>query len=167
MIAALKTLVSPMSLGALAVLFLAGLSLGVKLTADHYQARESKAVTAALDKYKRDTAAGQAVSTKTEADRQKIVYRTKEIVRNVPIYVTKKADAGCVIPVGFVGLHNAAAENRDPAPAGNPDAPAQGITLAAVAGTVSENYGTCHEIRNQLIGFQAWARGQWPELEGR
>jgi hypothetical protein len=77
------------------------------------------------------------------------------IVKEVPVYVTPQADRACPVPVGFVRLHDAAAENRPLAgAAGDPDAPAAGIALSAVASTVADNYTSCHAIREQLIGLQ-------------
>lgn len=77
------------------------------------------------------------------------------IVKEVPVYVTPEADRACPVPAGFVRVHDAAAENRPLAgPAGDPDAPAAGIALSTVASTVTDNYTTCHAIREQLIGLQ-------------
>lgn len=94
-------------------------------------------------------------------DRVRIVReRGATITREIPVYVTAQADARCDVPAGFVRVHDAAAHNQPLGePAGNPDAPAAGITLSAVAETVADNYGTCHEIREQLIGLQDYVRG--------
>lgn len=83
-----------------------------------------------------------------------------DLHQEIPRHVTTSADAACPVPVGFVRVHDAAAQGVpiDPA-AGDPDAPAPGITLSAVADTVAGNYGTCHEIREQLIGLQDYVRG--------
>lgn len=93
-------------------------------------------------------------------DRIQIIQQAaKVITREVPVYVTQKADAGCTVPIGFVRIHDAAAAGTAPQPApGDPDAPATGVTLSGIAGTVADNYATCHVIREQLIGLQDWAR---------
>lgn len=80
--------------------------------------------------------------------------------REIPRHVTTTADAACPVPVGFVRLHDAAAQGMpiDPA-AGNPDAPAPGIALSGVAATVAGNYATCHETAAQLTALQDWVRG--------
>ncbi len=94
-------------------------------------------------------------------DRVRVVrQRGATITREVPIYVTAKADAACPIPVGFVRVHDSAAQNLplDP-PAGAPDAPAPGIALSTVAATVAGNYTACHETAAQLTALQAWVRG--------
>ena len=80
------------------------------------------------------------------------------IVKEVPVYVPVQADAACTINRGFVRLHDAAAAGELPEPAGDADAPAAGIALSAVAGTVATNYQTCHENAEQLRALQAWIR---------
>ncbi|MFC3278926.1 hypothetical protein [Xanthomonas fragariae] len=75
------------------------------------------------------------------------------ITREIPIDVTQKADAACAIPAGFVRLHDAAASGNPAGPtAGDPDAPAAGITLSAVA----NNYTSCHATAAQLSALQDW-----------
>lgn len=91
-------------------------------------------------------------------DRVRTVHVTgATITKEIPVYVTAKADAACVVPAGFVRIHDAAAANAPPDPgAGDPDAPAAGVTLSAVADTVAGNYTTCHAIREQVIGLQQY-----------
>lgn len=92
-------------------------------------------------------------------DRVQIVReRAATITKEVPVYVTAEADALCVVPVGFVRLHDAAAENRDPEPAGNPDAAAEGVELSTVTETVTGNYAICHETAEQVIALQDYVR---------
>ena len=94
-------------------------------------------------------------------DRVRVVQeRGNTIIKEVPTHVTATADAACPVPVGFVRVHNAAAQNMplDPAP-GNPDAPAPGVALSTVASTVTDNYTTCHTTAAQLSALQDWVRG--------
>ena len=105
----------------------------------------------------RDAAARQRTSIVTQyVDRVTGLRSTgATITQEIPVYVTAKADAACTIPAGFVRIHDAAAANAAPEPgAGDPDAPAAGVTLSAVADTVADNYATCHAIREQVIGLQ-------------
>lgn len=82
------------------------------------------------------------------------------ITKEIPVYVTAQADAACPIPAGFVRVHDAAAQGVPLGePAGDPDAPAPGVTLSAVADTVAGNYTACHETGTQLTELQAWLRG--------
>jgi hypothetical protein len=88
-----------------------------------------------------------------------VVEKGQTVVKEVPIYVTEKADAQCTFTRGFVGVHDAAASNSPlRAPAGNPDDPAEGIKASTVAGTVAGNYLTCHETAEQLKALQEWVR---------
>lgn len=86
--------------------------------------------------------------------------RDLEIARSR--YVSAKADAACVVPVGFLLYHNRAAiaalGQRDPAePAeaapGTLDAPS-GTTLSTVADTTAANLLALGECRNQVLGWQ-------------
>jgi hypothetical protein len=78
------------------------------------------------------------------------------VIKEVPVYVPAQADAACTINRGFVRLHDAAAAGELPEPARDADAPAAGIALSAVAGTVAANYQTCHENAEQLRALQVW-----------
>lgn len=90
-------------------------------------------------------------------DRVRVVHEKGEtIIKEVPVYVPMEADAACSVNRGFVRVHDAAAHNALPEPAGDADAGAAGIALSAVAGTVASNYQTCHENAQQLRALQAW-----------
>ncbi len=109
-------------------------------------------------------AAGQSATTVvTEyVDRVQVVReRGQTIVKEVPVYVTQKADAACTVPAGFVRLYNAAATGTElDASAGDPDAPAEGITLSAVADTTATNFAICRENAETVIALQEFIRGQ-------
>lgn len=87
---------------------------------------------------------------------------TRTLIQEVPVYVTPDADARCVVPAGFVRVHDAAAAGRPvPDPAGLADDAPSGLELSAVAATVAENYGdVCAANARQLSDLQAWVREQ-------
>lgn len=90
---------------------------------------------------------------------QVITKQGATITREVPVYVTPQADAACIVPTGFVRVHDSAAAAQPmPGPAGAADARPSGVALSTVAGTVADNYTTCHATAAQLIALQAWAR---------
>ncbi|MBN5012500.1 hypothetical protein JY406_07825 [Stenotrophomonas maltophilia] len=138
------------------------------------QARVSHA-TAALDSATRDLASANAekkdLASKLElaqsttrvvteyVDRVQVVHeRAATITKEVPVYVTPNADAACSVPVGFVQLHDAAAAGIPPAgSAGDPDAPATGVTLSAVAETTAGNYSQYHAAAEQVTALQQLA----------
>jgi hypothetical protein len=93
-------------------------------------------------------------------DRIVTVYKTgATITKEVPIYVSKAADASCVVPNGFVRLHDAGAASVPVS--GGPrvtDDAGSGITLSTVAETVVDNYTDCRANAEQLSKLQKWAR---------
>lgn len=104
----------------------------------------------------RDLARAEVRVVTRYVDRVQVVReKAKIITQEVPVYVSPHADAACTVPVGFVRLHDAAAAN-EPAgqPAGNPDAPAEGVALSDVAAAVADNYARAHENAEQVIGLQ-------------
>ncbi|MEA9576935.1 hypothetical protein [Xanthomonas campestris] len=125
------------------------------------QALDAKAAAIA----ERDSARASTKTVVEYVDRVQIVREAgATITREIPIYVTKKADAACAIPAGFVRLHDAAATGNPAGPStGDPDAPAAGITLSAVAGTVADNYTSCHSTAAQLSALQDWIDLHAPE----
>lgn len=147
------------SLAAAGGIYFAGFRAG-----DH--ARLAKVDAVELAQAKADATANQAlgqvaaqVGVRTEVAVERARANTHIIRELVPIYVTPAADARCVVPVGFVRLHDAAAQNRPPArPAEPVDAPS-GVALSAVADTVAANYGDCTVWRLRLIGWQDWYLG--------
>ena len=80
---------------------------------------------------------------------------TQTIVRQVPVFVPA---GSCELPGGFRVLHDAAAQGYVPDAARIPDAAP--VPAQAVAGTVADNYGTCHETAERLIELQDWVREQ-------
>jgi len=101
-------------------------------------------------------------------DRVQVVQaKARTITKEVPIYVPPKADAACVVPVGFVRLHNAAV-NQVPLP-GTPspaDGAPSGVALSTVADTIVGNYGSYAAVVEQLKAWQAWAREQKAAASG-
>ena len=80
------------------------------------------------------------------------------LTKEIPVYVTAHADARCVVPVGFARVHDAAAAGVLPGAPGAADAQPSSLALSAVAGTVVDNYTTCHTTAAQLTALQDWVR---------
>ena len=92
-------------------------------------------------------------------DRVRVVHDIgATITKEIPVYVTAQADARCVVPVGFARVHDATAANVLPGPPGAADAQPSDLALSAVAGTVVDNYTTCHTTAAQLTALQDWVR---------
>lgn len=89
------------------------------------------------------------------------------IIKEVTRYVPAQADAACVVPHGFVRLHDAAAVGAVPNPgAGDADAASSGVALSAVAGTVTANYTDSHANSEQLSTLQQTLRDQGVTIIG-
>ena len=146
----------------LALVMAVGISLGLGWMAgsQHVQARwdTTKATQqrAVAEVQARQSEATVRVVTKYVDRVQVVRERGDTILKEVPIYVPVQADAACTVHRGFVSLHDAAAAGELPTAPGDPDAPAEGLALSAVAATVVTNYQICHENAEQLKALQGW-----------
>lgn len=108
------------------------------------------------------------IGAKVEARTEAVRTVTRTIIERVPAYVSPAADARCVLPLGFVRVHDAAALGLSPAPAaaGQSDEAASGLELSDVARTVAGNYGICHEAVEQVTGWQDFYRELQARMDG-
>lgn len=136
----------------------------------HLKADARGALTASEDAREIE---GKNEQTSTDIGRQveeaktEIQYVTRTIIQKVPEYVTVEADARCVVPNGFVGLHDSAATGNPPAPAapGEPNDADSGVALSEVVSVVAENYAYTRTLEAQVTGWQEWFRrveADWP-----
>ncbi|ROL88723.1 hypothetical protein [Pseudomonas protegens] len=117
---------------------------------------------------------GQALGTVKEkvvveyVDRVVKVYQAgATITKEVPIYVSKAADNACVVPAGFVRVHDAGAANLPMAAGpGVADDASSGLALSTVAASVVDNYSQCHANAEQLKALQQWVRESQALLQG-
>ena len=152
----------PYRLLALAVIGIALLGFGWLKGASHVQAQWD-ATTAAQQQAQAQVQTRQAEATvqvvTQYVDRIQVVREKGDtLIQEIPVYVPVQADAACTVHRGFVSLHDAAAAGELPTAPRNPDAPAEGLALSAVAATVVSNYQTCHENAEQLKALQDWIR---------
>lgn len=143
---------------------------GYSLAAKHYRgeiAQERAQRYAAVAKQVVDSVTLAArLEREIAAKRETVRIVTRTLIEEVPVYVSEIGNAGCTLPLGFVRLHNLSAAGQPAIPgraAESHDAPS-GVALDYAAAVVVENYGTCHELREQVIGWQAWyeeARAKW------
>jgi len=142
---------------ALLVGSLAGLSAGVKLTANHYQAKQAAAIEQAHRVYVAEKARGDKLAAHLleEQGRKKIVYRT---IRQEVDHVANRH--ACLFDAGFVVLWNDALAGRLSEAAGGTDEAAisAGVVGAReVLGNHVDNAEQCAEQRaqlNALIDFE-------------
>ncbi|WP_052477627.1 hypothetical protein, partial [Ralstonia solanacearum] len=98
------------------------------------------------------SAQGGTVTITQYVDRvQTIRLKGDTIIKEIPRYVPIQADAACVVPRGFVRLHDAAATGSVPDPGtGDADAAPSGVALSSVAAAVADNYTDSHANSEQL-----------------
>lgn len=113
-------------------------------------------------------AKGATITVTEYVDRvQTIREKGDTIIKEVTRYVPAQADAACVVPHGFVRLHDAAAAGAVPDPGtGDADAAPSGVALSAVAGTVTGNYTDSHANSEQLSTLQQALRDQGVTIIG-
>jgi len=113
-------------------------------------------------------AKGATVTVTQYVDRvQTIREKGDTIIKEVTRYVPVQADVACVVPVGFVRLHDAAAAGTVPNPgAGDADAAPSGVALSAITGTVAGNYTDSHANSEQLSTLQQALRDQGVTIIG-
>ena len=94
-------------------------------------------------------------------DKVRIVKETTDaIIKEVPIYITKADDARCELSNAAIVLHNSASQNTVPPSTGNIAPGTSDVKASELITTVSENYGTYYEMREQLKAWQDWYRAQ-------
>lgn len=106
------------------------------------------AQAASADQFRAQLAAAQAAQA----------VRTETLIRKVPVYVTRKADAACVVPAGFVSLWNGGAGGPGAAPE-TPRGPveaASGVALSDVARADLANYGVAYGWRDEALTWRGW-----------
>ena len=103
------------------------------------------------------TASAAAIREALEGRKTEIKTVTRDIIKEVPIYVTTAADSACVVPAGFVQLHDDAARlSRFPAAAGGSGDAPSGIPLSGVGSAVAANYGSAHELAAEVRAWRDW-----------
>lgn len=138
----------------------AALTLAYFAWADHIGDKREAQVRAQYQKQADEAnAKREAISAPVAAKEQKAQdkIRTvfKTIIKEVPTYVSIN---DCLMSPGFRVFHDAAANGEVPDPSRIADAAA--VPADAVANTVAENYGTCHQTAARLTGLQEWVRAQ-------
>lgn len=127
------------------------------------KAAEAHRLAAAVKKVARREVVANTITDKAKtglaAERVRIQTVTRTLIKEVPVYVTPAADDRCIIPTGFVRLHDAAASGGAAglpgAPGGPLDAPS-GVELSAVGSTLAVNYGAALAWRAEALTWRSW-----------
>jgi len=132
------------------------------------QRADQAETTAATLRKQLDNAQRATVTVTQYVDRERVIrVKGDTIIKEVPRYVPVQADAACVVPLGFVRLHDAAAAGTLPNPdTGDAHAAPAGVALSAVASTVAANYTDCHADAARLSSLQQTLRDQGVTIIG-
>lgn len=130
---------------------------GVQAERAHWQGLVAEAEKRAA---KQEADAREASTQLAEAQREAVARVrtvTHTLVKEVPTYVTSNADRACIVPVGFVQHHDAAARLSalPAAPGGLVDAPS-GVPLSRVESVVAGNYAAAHELAAEVATWRQW-----------
>lgn len=131
--------------------------------------REKASQAARMERARKDVARREAKAvqitdqSRANLDRERVVIQTRTVtlIKEVPRYVSPAADDRCIVPVGFVRIHDAAASASElPAASGGPlDAPS-GVSLSDVLATDIENLGVGYSYRAEVIAWRSWYQQQ-------
>lgn len=133
---------------------------GLKKRIDSLQEEKKSWLQEMDDLARRADAKQKEVASKLQARIDELEARGPKVVtviKEVPKYVTVESDAQCVVPAGFVWLHDESIKD-DPfsgSPPGDVEAPS-GIALSEVARTVSENNAECAARGEVIRLWQEW-----------
>lgn len=124
---------------------------------------EAKVAEAKLEMAKKETASAEAsvkIVTKYVTVDRIVKEKGDAILKEIPKFVSKDADAKCVVPNGFVVLHDSASRNEVPDSTRGVDEGASKVKLSGIAETVTQNYTTYYQVSEQLKALQEWVKEQ-------
>lgn len=84
---------------------------------------------------------------------------TDENVKLIEKYVSRYDDT-IILPNSFIVLHDSASKNEIPGGSGASDESPSNVTASQFLSTVTNNYGTCYEIREIAASWQEWYKVQ-------
>jgi hypothetical protein len=94
-------------------------------------------------------------------DRIQIVQgKSREIIKEVKVYVTEKNDVQCMVNTGFVRMWDDANSSSISSSSGNSDETASTVILSEVATQHAKEALICNETEQQLLSLQEWVREQ-------
>jgi hypothetical protein len=153
-----STAITPIKVLCILMLVLGSWSLGSSTEKDKHalELEKQKAYIAELEK----KASEKTIEVVTKyVETVKVVKEKGEAIREqVPVYITKEDNARCVIPDGFVIMHNSAVQNTIPESPRNSNEGPSGIELSKATEVIVENYNKYHEVVEQLRALQDWVK---------
>lgn len=104
-------------------------------------------------------AESEIANARQEARIAELEQQVKEKQRVRTEYITKyitKYDNRCDVPNAVVGVLSSAAQNGVPPSPSSTDGDSSDVKLSDIVQNTSDNYATCYQIRDNLIGWQQW-----------
>lgn len=118
-------------------------------------------IASQVDKTKHESEKATTKIVTKYVDRIKVVHeKGGTIIKKVPVYVTKKDDARCVINTGFVQLWNDANKMQFSDTAAAVNETASAVKLSDVGTQHAKEARLYHETAEQLTAFQNWVEQQ-------
>lgn len=74
--------------------------------------------------------------------------------------IVTQYDNLCTLSNATISLHNSSSQNEVSGSTGSPNEGTSDVKASDLIRTVTENYGTYYEVREQLLGWQRWYREQ-------
>ena len=143
-----------------AALFSAGLYMGHQIGVSSCYEAQIKAQAHSIETGIKQAVVSDQTVTKY-VDRVQIVQgKSREIIKEVKVYVTEKNDVQCMVNTGFVRMWNDANSSSISASSGNSDETASTVILSEVATQHAKEALICNETEQQLLSLQEWVREQ-------
>jgi len=93
-------------------------------------------------------------------DRVKVIKENTDAnVKLIEKYITRYDDT-IILPNSFIVLHDSASQNQIPGSPGAFDETPSNVTASQFLTTITNNYGTCYEIREIASSWQEWYKVQ-------
>lgn len=132
-----------------------------------------KAYNAEIERFRERVRVAEENSQKTNIEIQTRVVERVKVVKettNANIQyidrVVTKYDNLCTLSNAVISVHNSASQNEVSRSTGSSIEGTSNVKVSDLIRTVTENYGTYYEVREQLLGWQQWYREQRKIHEG-
>jgi len=99
------------------------------------------------------------IVTKYITNTKAIKEKTDANLNLVEKYITKH-DNNIMLPNSFIVLHNGSSQNEVSRSSGSDDDTPSDVKASTFLSTVTENYGTCYEMRELVLSWQEWYKEQ-------
>lgn len=140
------------ALGGVSVIALIAFVGGWRVASDHYEALGAKALVRTVVVTQKIGQATTQSGIQAQATRDRIVYRTQEVTREIPVYLG--GDADLRLPDGFLRNYNdSLGLPSDAGPSGAAGAATGSVRADDALRTIDANNGQCVALAAQVNGL--------------